>query len=436
MKKIMKLGFIYFVLFNLWGCSEKTPEQAPPTLSPTPEITSTPIPTDQPTLEETVLIDNEFLTVTVLNLSKIPQPSVLGPSWNVEFLLENKTSFSLDFNPVHFRVNGLSLGYFSGSSTISPGKRKYLNLQFQQDYPSAYIGFFDLQFELYLTDNTLIHTTPVLNFKTSTFNPNQHEGTLVSNKLGVVIKSKPFEVSTKAISIPISIENNRDTSISFDCAEGLVDGKSTTFRSSYYKIINIDPHTTAITACSFSKIELSKNGIDINNFTEASLKGKIFIGKKENQFFLTETITYRLGEVIAPSNVLPQEDSNYQQGDLLFEVDGIRVSFDSLTVQVDPYSTNDFVVILKLLAENNRDQGVYVRFSNIYLDGVPIYDGGWKYVEAKSSTPVYDSVSTAKNLEKIDVFTSKELKFKVEIENQKLDTNLYTSPSFFNLSIQ
>ena len=166
MKKIICIILAIVMACGLIGCGGNNDE-----IASAPNATSAPTPlTAETSIQETVIVDNDILTITAKSFSI--DASIFGPS--IKLLIENHSDKTIVVQALNASVNGFMIDT-TFSSTIDPGKKSYDNLTFNStDLKDANITTLnDIEFVIYAFDNDTwdnVFTSDIINIQTSSIN--------------------------------------------------------------------------------------------------------------------------------------------------------------------------------------------------------------------------------------------------------------------------
>ena len=184
-----------------------------------PNATNAPTPlTTETSIQETVIVDNDILTITAKSFST--DASIFGPS--IKLLIENHSDKTIVVQALNASVNGFMVDT-TFSATIDPGKKSYDNLTFNNaDLKDANITTLnDIEFVIYAFDNDTwdsIFTSDIINIQTSSINEiesnyNSDGDEIFNNDSVKIIYQGMRDDPYWGIEFVFYIENNSDKNI-------------------------------------------------------------------------------------------------------------------------------------------------------------------------------------------------------------------------------
>ena len=214
MKKIICIILIIVIACGLIGCGSGNDE-----IASAPNATSAPTPlTAETSIQETVIVDNDILTITAKSFSI--DASIFGPS--IKLLIENHSDKTIVVQALNASVNGFMIDT-TFSSTIDPGKKSYDNLTFNStDLKDANITTLnDIEFVIYAFDNDTwdsVFTSDIINIQTSSINEiesnyNSDGDEIFNNDSVKIIYQGMRDDPYWGIEFVFYIENNSDKNI-------------------------------------------------------------------------------------------------------------------------------------------------------------------------------------------------------------------------------
>lgn len=214
MKKIICIILTIVIACGLIGCgsgNDKITSASNATNAPTPLTTET-------SIQETVIVDNDILTITAKSFST--DASIFGPS--IKLLIENHSDKTIVVQALNASVNGFMIDT-TFSSTIDPGKKSYDNLTFNStDLKDANITTLnDIEFVIYAFDNDTwdnVFTSDIINIQTSSINEiesnyNSDGDEIFNNDSVKIIYQGMRDDPYWGIEFVFYIENNSDKNI-------------------------------------------------------------------------------------------------------------------------------------------------------------------------------------------------------------------------------
>lgn len=214
MKKIICIILAIVMACGLIGCGGNNDE-----IASAPNATSAPTPlTAETSIQETVIVDNDILTITAKSFSA--DASIFGPS--IKLLIENHSDKTIVVQALNASVNGFMIDT-TFSSTIDPGKKSYDNLTFNStDLKDANITTLnDIEFVIYAFDNDTwdsVFTSDIINIQTSSINEiesnyNSDGDEIFNNDSVKIIYQGMRDDPYWGIEFVFYIENNSDKNI-------------------------------------------------------------------------------------------------------------------------------------------------------------------------------------------------------------------------------
>ena len=214
MKKIICIILAIVMACGLIGCGGNNDE-----IASAPNATSAPTPlTTETSIQETVIVDNDILTITAKSFSI--DASIFGPS--IKLLIENHSNKTIVVQALNASVNGFMIDT-TFSSTIGPGKKSYDNLTFNStDLKDANITTLnDIEFVIYAFDNDTwnsVFTSDIINIQTSSINEiksnyNSDGDEIFNNDSVKIIYQGMRDDPYWGIEFVFYIENNSDKNI-------------------------------------------------------------------------------------------------------------------------------------------------------------------------------------------------------------------------------
>lgn len=214
MKKIICIILAIVMACGLIGCGGNNDE-----IASAPNATSAPTPlTTETSIQETVIVDNDILTITAKSFSA--DASIFGPS--IKLLIENHSDKTIVVQTLNASVNGFMIDT-TFSSTIGPGKKSYDNLTFNStDLKDANITTLnDIEFVIYAFDNDTwdsVFTSDIINIQTSSINEiesnyNSDGDEIFNNDSVKIIYQGMRDDPYWGIEFVFYIENNSDKNI-------------------------------------------------------------------------------------------------------------------------------------------------------------------------------------------------------------------------------
>ena len=214
MKKIICIILIIVIACGLIGCGSGNDK-----IASAPNATNAPTPlTTETSIQETVIVDNNILTITAKSFSA--DASIFGPS--IKLLIENHSDKTIVVQALNASVNGFMIDT-TFSSTIDPGKKSYDNLTFNStDLKDANITTLnDIEFVIYAFDNDTwdsVFTSDIINIQTSSINEiesnyNSDGDEIFNNDSVKIIYQGMRDDPYWGIEFVFYIENNSDKNI-------------------------------------------------------------------------------------------------------------------------------------------------------------------------------------------------------------------------------
>lgn len=214
MKKIICIILAIIMTCGFIGCGGNNDE-----IASAPNAISAPTPlTAEISIQETVAVDNDILTITAKSFSM--DASIFGPS--IKLLIENHSDKTIIVQALNASVNGFMIDT-TFSATIDPGKKSYDNLTFNSsDLKNANItAFNDIEFIIYAFDNDTwdsIFTSDIINIQTSSINEiesnyNSDGDEIFNNDSVKIIYQGMRDDPYWGIEFVFYIENNSDKNI-------------------------------------------------------------------------------------------------------------------------------------------------------------------------------------------------------------------------------
>lgn len=214
MKKIICIILTIVIACGLIGCGSGNDK-----ITSSPNATNAPTPlTTETSIQETVIVDNDILTITAKSFSI--DASIFGPS--IKLLIENHSDKTIVVQAFNASVNGFMIDT-TFSSTIDPGKKSYDNLTFNStDLKDANITTLnDIEFVIYAFDNDTwgnVFTSDIINIQTSSINEvesnyNSDGDEIFNNDSVKIIYQGMRDDPYWGIEFVFYIENNSDKNI-------------------------------------------------------------------------------------------------------------------------------------------------------------------------------------------------------------------------------
>ena len=249
---------------------------AEPATTPEPEPATTPMPTEEATVEEAVIVDAAGVKVTVKSLDE--NASWYGPA--LKLLIENDSGKDLTVQCRNSSVNGYMCETMM-STDVANGKKANDTLTFDADQLalSGVDAIAEMEFSLHIFDadtwDTYFDTDPIV-VKTSlagTFEQEYDDSGDVaysSDGIYIIVKGLTDEASWLGKSVMVEIINATDTDFTVQCRDTSING----FMVSDVFSCDVCAGKRAIDDITFASYDLEEN--DIETIEDVELSFHVF----------------------------------------------------------------------------------------------------------------------------------------------------------------